>query len=107
MDIVNLGDRIDQHTGAFVETAAVLKNLDLVVAPDTAVAHVAGALGVPLWIALSNVPFWPWQLDREDTPWYPSARLFRLQDIDLFRQLVKPGQTIVEAGANETEEHHP
>jgi FkbM family methyltransferase len=77
LDIVPLGQELDRTTGAFVETAAVLKNLDLVITPDTAVAHVAGALGVPLWLALSNVPHWPWLLDREDTPWYPTARLFR------------------------------
>lgn len=77
LDVVPLGEQLDRETGAFVETAAVLKNLDLVISPDTAVAHVAGALGVPLWLALSNVPHWPWLLDRDDTPWYPSARLFR------------------------------
>jgi FkbM family methyltransferase len=82
LDIVPLGEQLDTDTGAFVETAAVLKNLDLVISPDTAVAHVAGALGVPLWLALSKVPHWPWQLDREDTPWYPSARLFRQQSGD-------------------------
>lgn len=79
LDIVPLGAELDRTTGAFVETAAVLKNLDLVISPDTAVAHVAGALGVPQWLALSHVAHWPWLLDRDDTLWYPSARLFRQQ----------------------------
>lgn len=170
IEVVRLGDQLDETTGAFVETAAVLKNLDLVIAADTAVAHVAGGLGVPLWVALAHVPHWPWLLEREDSPWYPTATLFRQSspgdwqgvfggmaerllafpgvrrkthaeyrladcgvnrlvrarhglmlfnrrdryigrsldrygefsegECDLFRQLLKPGQTVVEAGAN-------
>jgi len=52
-------------------------NLDLVITSDTAMAHLAGALGRPTWIALQHVPDWRWMLQREDTPWYPTARLFR------------------------------
>ncbi len=61
----------------FADTAAVVANLDLVVSVDTAAAHLAGALGVPLWLALPSAPDWRWGLDRADSPWYPSARLFR------------------------------
>jgi len=75
--IVDLGGQLDEKTGAFVETAAVLKNLDLLIACDTAIVHVAGALGVPVWLALGNVPDWRWLLDRDDAPAYPSFRLFR------------------------------
>lgn len=75
--VTDLGRALDETTGAFVETAAVLKNLDLLVACDTAIAHVAGALGVPAWLALGNVPDWRWLLDREDAPAYPSLKLFR------------------------------
>jgi tetratricopeptide (TPR) repeat protein len=57
--------------------AALMRNLDLVVAVDTMVAHLAGALGVPVWIALSRVPDPRWLLGRSDSPWYPTARLFR------------------------------
>jgi FkbM family methyltransferase len=77
VDIVPLGDRLDETSGAFMDTAAVLKNLDLLVTSDTSLAHVAGALGVPTWLALSHVPDWRWLLDREDSPWYPTIRLFR------------------------------
>lgn len=77
LDIVDLGSAIDDKTGAFVETAAVLKNLDLLITCDTAIAHVAGALGVPVWLGLAIVPDWRWLLERGDTPWYPSMRLFR------------------------------
>ena len=61
----------------FDDTAAVIAGLDLVITTDTAVAHLAGALGKPAWILLSDSPDWRWLLDRADCPWYPSARLFR------------------------------
>jgi tetratricopeptide (TPR) repeat protein len=61
----------------FAAAAAVVANLDLVVSVDTAAAHLAGALGVPVWIALPSAPDWRWGLGREDSPWYPTARLFR------------------------------
>ena len=61
----------------FSDTAALIANLDLIVSVDTSVAHLAGALGKPVWILLPCVPDWRWLLDREDSPWYPTARLFR------------------------------
>ncbi|HLJ65162.1 MAG TPA: glycosyltransferase family 9 protein, partial [Stellaceae bacterium] len=61
----------------FADTAAVIAALDLVITVDTSVAHLAGALGRPVWILLPAIPDWRWLLAREDSPWYPSARLFR------------------------------
>ena len=61
----------------FAATAAAIQQLDLIVSADTAVAHLAGALGKPVWILIPFVPDWRWQRDREDSPWYPTARLFR------------------------------
>ena len=61
----------------FAQTAALIANLDLVIGVDTAVVHLAGAMGKPVWLLLSAVPEWRWLLDRPDTPWYPTMRLFR------------------------------
>ena len=77
MAVEMLGPDFDAAPGAFLDAAAVMMNLDLVVAPDTSLAHLAGALGRPVWIALQRVPDWRWGLDRADSPWYPTARLFR------------------------------
>jgi len=73
LPIIDLGSRFD----SFADTAAALANLDLVITVDTAVAHCAGALGLPVWVLLPFSPDWRWLLNREDSPWYPSMRLFR------------------------------
>jgi hypothetical protein len=61
----------------FADTAAIISNLDLVISVDTSVAHLAGALAKPVWVLLPFFPEWRWLLDRDDSPWYPTARLFR------------------------------
>jgi ADP-heptose:LPS heptosyltransferase len=61
----------------FADTAALMSLLDLVISVDTAPVHLAGALGKPVWVLLPFSPDWRWMLDREDSPWYPTARLFR------------------------------
>jgi hypothetical protein len=66
-----------EHLTDFVETAALISCLDLVVTVDTSVAHLAAALGRPTWILLPHTPDYRWLLDRDDSPWYPTARLFR------------------------------
>jgi hypothetical protein len=71
--LVNLGAEISD----FVDTMAIIEALDLLVTVDTAVAHVAGAMGKPVWMMLPFAPDWRWLLDRSDSPWYPTARLFR------------------------------
>lgn len=67
----------DDGPDAFVDTAAIMMNLDLVVTTDTAIAHLAGALGRPVWLLLKHPPEWRWLLDRQTSPWYPTMRLFR------------------------------
>jgi tetratricopeptide (TPR) repeat protein len=75
--VIDFGDELDSGGGAFLDTAAIMQSLDFVITSDTAVAHLGGALGAPTWIALAHVPDWRWQLGRTDSPWYPSAQLFR------------------------------
>jgi hypothetical protein len=77
MKVETLGEEFDAGADAFLDTAAVMANLDLVVSSDTAVAHLAGALGRPVWLALKKVPEWRWGLERAGSPWYPTMRLFR------------------------------
>ncbi len=74
---VEILENFDCDGDAFIDTAAVMMNLDLVITCDTSLAHLAGALGRPVWVALRHVPEWRWMLDRDDTPWYPTMRLFR------------------------------
>src|SRR6185295_5972644 len=68
-----VGDQITP----FEDTAAVVALMDVLVSSDTAIVHLAGALGRPVWILLPFLPDWRWQLDGADSPWYPTARLFR------------------------------
>ena len=72
-DVAQFGEKLK----TFADTAALIANLDLVIAVDTAVVHLAGALAKPVWVLLPFVPDWRWLLDRADNPWYPTARLFR------------------------------
>jgi tetratricopeptide (TPR) repeat protein len=85
--ITDLGGELDEAGGAFIDTAAVMQALDLVVSVDTSVVHVAGALGVPVWVALSRIADWRWVRGRTDTPWYPSMRLFRQEHLGDWRGL--------------------
>jgi hypothetical protein len=71
--LIDLSDRITD----FADTAALIEQLDLVISVDTAVAHLAGALAKPVWLLLPYAPDWRWLLDRDDSPWYPTMRLFR------------------------------
>ncbi len=82
MNVLDLGDELDVRSGAFMDTAAVIENLDLVIAVDTSIGHLAGALGRPVWLALPHVPDWRWTAQGDTTPWYPSARLFRQSVLD-------------------------
>jgi hypothetical protein len=80
MRIENLGAEFDSGRDAFIDTAAVMSCLDLIVTSDTSVAHLAGALGRPVWVVLKHAPEWRWLLDRSDSPWYPTMKLYR-QDV--------------------------
>jgi len=75
--VVELPGQAAEPSEGWVDTAALMCALDLVITVDTAIAHLAGALGVAVWVALPLGPDWRWLLGREDSPWYPTMRLFR------------------------------
>lgn len=78
MRVETLGPDFDEGPDAFQDTAAVMQHLDLIISSDTSVAHLAGALGCPVWVPLKFAPDWRWLRNREDSPWYPQTmRLFR------------------------------
>lgn len=74
--ISTLYDMLIKKAG-FADTAAIIENLDLIISIDTSVAHLAGAIGKPVWLLVSYIPDWRWMLERSDSPWYPTMKLFR------------------------------
>ena len=88
-EILDIGPELK----SFVDTAAVVSQLDLVISVDTSVAHLAGALDRPVWILLPYVPDWRWLLHRTDSPWYPTARLFRQSETRDWRTVVQQVRT--------------
>ena len=75
--VIDFGDCVDPGLAEMKDTPAIMMSLDLVITPDTSLAHLAGALGVPVSAPISYVPDFRWLLDRDDSPWYPTVRLFR------------------------------
>ena len=80
MRVERLDQDFDTGEHGFLDAAAVIEVVDLIVTCDTSMAHLTGALGRPVWIALSEAPEWRWQRDRDDSPWYATARLFRQEE---------------------------
>jgi hypothetical protein len=103
LPITDLGSRFDP--ASLADLAAVLVNVDLLITVDTAPAHLAGALGVPVWVALPVLADWRWMLGRSDSPWYPSMRLFRQQRPDdwqpVLEQMVQELRRASEGGPRE------
>ncbi len=98
-------ENLDAEEGAFMDTAAILGHLDLFITSDSAIAHLAGALGVKTWLILPFAPDWRWFLEREETPWYPSMRLFRQTEFKnwdgVFNKLAQALQSFVADSRNE------
>lgn len=86
-DDINIIDMTNEIND-FLDTAGLIMNLDLVITVDTAVAHLAGALGKTVWVLIPYVPDWRWMLDREDSPWYPTMRLFRQSRKDNWKDVI-------------------
>jgi tetratricopeptide (TPR) repeat protein len=85
LQVTDLGSRFNPTS--FDDAAAVIENLDLLISVDTSLAHLAGALGKPVWVALASRSDWRWLLDREDSPWYPTMRLFRQKQPGQWREV--------------------
>ncbi len=85
LQVESLGDDFDAGPDSFIDCAAAMASLDLIVTSDTAIVHLAGALGRPVFAALKHVPDWRWLLEREDCPWYPTMRLFRQVERDQWK----------------------
>jgi len=73
----DFGEEFDTTNGPFMDTAAIMKHMDLIITVDTSLAHLAGALGVPVWVLIPFAPDWRWMIGKGDTPWYPTMKLFR------------------------------
>jgi hypothetical protein len=93
MNLVSLSDEIE----SFEDTAAIMSLIDLTISVDSAPVHLAGALGRPAWVMLAFVPCWRWLMQREDSPWYPSVRLFRQPAPDQWQPMLQ--RMAVELGA--------
>ncbi len=100
--VESLGPDFDAGSDGFLDTAAAMMSLDLIVTSDTSIAHLAGALGRPVWVALRTVPDWRWQLGREDSPWYPTMRLFRQTERDEWGPVFAAMATAIETHGTET-----
>jgi Flp pilus assembly protein TadD len=116
--VFDLAYKLDSSSGAFTDTAAVIMNLDLVITIDTAIAHLAGALGAPVWTAIPTIRTdWRWLLDRDDSPWYPTMRLFRQSEVndwtgvfarmatELMKQMNRSAEAHLQAGWRSGEAH--
>jgi tetratricopeptide (TPR) repeat protein len=100
--IETFGPEFDEGPDAFEDTAAVMMNADLVITPDTSIAHLAGALGVKTFLALKHIPDWRWLLNRADTPFYPSIRLYRQAAVndwaEVFRRMTQDVKALAVKG---------
>ncbi|MEO8024879.1 MAG: tetratricopeptide repeat protein [Bryobacteraceae bacterium] len=80
---------LERSETTFSDAAAIVANLDLVISVDTSIAHLAGALARPVWLLTAHTPDWRWMLDREDSPWYPTMRLFRQPEHGAWRPVIE------------------
>ena len=98
--LIVFDESFDQQNGRFMDTAAVIENLDLIVSVDTSICHLAGALGKPTWIILPFPADWRWLRNRTDSPWYPTARLFQQKTAGqwepVIQQIVQELQTALD-----------
>jgi Tfp pilus assembly protein PilF len=105
MRVIDLTDKLSD----LADTAAMIANLDLVICVDTSIAHLAGALGKPVWVLLPFNPDWRWLLGRDDSPWYPTMRLFRQKQIGAWDEVIQRVAEALRVVAPDDERlpHHP
>lgn len=94
-------EQLDETAGPFMDTAAMMKSLDLVITCDSAICHLAGALGVRTWVAIAAAPDWRWLQDRDDSPWYPTLRLFRQEKIGDWKGVMRRMAATLAAGVDD------
>ena len=99
MKVETLGPDYDAGPDAFLDAAGAIACCDLVITSDTAIAHLAGALGLPTWVALKTFPDWRWLQDRDDCPWYPTMRLFRQKSPGDWRGVFEEMEEALGSGA--------
>jgi tetratricopeptide (TPR) repeat protein/ADP-heptose:LPS heptosyltransferase len=97
LKIESLGQEFDAGPSAFLDCAAAMQNLDLIISSDTSIAHLSGALGRPTFVALKKVADWRWLIGRSDSPWYPTLQLFRQQERGTWTQVFDDIATAVRA----------
>jgi hypothetical protein len=102
MRVEILPDDFDSGENSFLDSAAMMNCVDLVITSDTALTHLAGALGVKTWLPLKYVPEWRWMLDRNDSPWYPNHRLFRQTTRDDWASVFKEMEYELKSLVNNT-----
>ena len=99
-DVTTLGHDFDAGQDAFLDTAAVMMNCDLIITACTSVVHLAGAVGRPTWVVLKQTPDWRWMLDRLDSPWYPTITLYRQKSqgdwVDIFDTIERDLRTLLQ-----------
>ena len=81
-EVTTFNKSLNEKENAFIDTSAIMMNCDLIITSDTVIAHLAGALGCTVWVVLKYVPDWRWMLDRLDSPWYPTTKLYRQNNVD-------------------------
>jgi tetratricopeptide (TPR) repeat protein len=104
--IKQFGAEFDTLNGRFMDSAAVIKNLDLIISVDTSIGHLAGGLGAQTWILLPHVADWRWLLNRTDSPWYPTVRLFRQSTSGDWQQLIDRVKKELDALVNDPAATH-
>ncbi len=106
LPVINFGDELDRDSGPFQDTAALMSLLDVMVTINSAPVHLAGGLGVPTWLALSTDAEWRWLAGRNDSPWYPTVRVFRQSELhnwnDVFQRMARALAELAESRSGGT-----